>query len=347
MYRPAALATARSTDPIALTSILKLNTVNVLAIFKEGVGWKMKVGISLPQLGPQASPENLITVARRAEELGYDSVWVLERLLWPLNPREPYPAAPDGRLPEGYQTVFDPIETLTFVAAHTTRVQLGTSVLVLPYHSPIQLARRIATLDVLSGGRVLVGVGVGWSRDEFESVGTPFERRGARCDEFLRAMIELWTKDPVKFEGQFYQIPESRVGPKPIQKPHPPIYVAGFGQYTFDRAVKFGSGWNPAGIPSFEWLEGMINQFRQTAERAGRSGMEVVLRAFTMVFQQPSGSDRSPMMGSLDQVREDTARLRDIGVTHLIQSPPAIGFDPRASIDDMLAVMEQLIEVSK
>lgn len=307
----------------------------------------MRTGISLPQLGSQASPGNLITAARRAEELGYDSVWVLERLLWPLNPKEPYPPAPDGRLPEAYQTVFDPIETLTFVAAHTKTVQLGTSVLVLPYHTPIQLARRIATLDVLSGGRVLVGVGAGWSRDEFESAGTPFERRGARCDEFLRAMIEVWTKDPVKFDGEFYHIPESIVGPKPVQKPHPPIYIAGFGQYTFDRAVKFGSGWNPAGIPSFEWLEGMINQFRQTAERAGRGEMEVVLRAFTVVLKQSPGGARSPMMGTLDEVREDTRRLRDMGVTHLIQSPPDIGFDPRASIDDMLAVMEQLIEVSK
>ena len=315
----------------------------------------MRVGISLPQLGEHASPENLIRVASRAEELGYDSVWVLERLLWPLNPQEPYPAAPDGSLPEAYQTVLDPIETLTFVAAHTKKVQLGTSVLVLPYHTPIQLARRIATLDVLSGGRTVVGVGTGWSRDEFESVGTPFERRGARCDEFLQAMIELWTKDPVKFEGEFYHIPESRVGPKPVQKPHPPIYVAGFGQYTFDRAVKFGSGWNPAGVPSFEWLEGMINQFRQTAERAGRGEMEVVLRAFTMVSKEspavggrpsPAGG-RSPMTGTLDELREDTRRLRDMGVTHLIQSPPAIGFDPRASVDDMLTLMEQLIEISK
>jgi probable F420-dependent oxidoreductase len=307
----------------------------------------MRVGISLPQLGPQASPENLIKAALRAEELGYDSVWVLERLLWPLAPKEPYPAAPDGRLPETYQTVLDPIETLTFVAAHTVKVQLGTSVLVLPYHSPIQLARRIASLDVLSNGRVLVGVGAGWSRDEFEAVGAPFERRGARCDEFLRAMIELWTKDPVKFDGEFYHIPESKVGPKPVQKPHPPIYVAGFGQYTFDRAAKFGNGWNPAGIMSFEALEGMISQFRQTAERAGRGGMEVVLRAFTMLFKEPAGSDRSPMTGSLDQIREDTARLRDIGVTHLIQSPPTIGFDPNASIADMLVLMEQLIQISK
>jgi len=307
----------------------------------------VKVGISLPQLGSQASPENLVKVARHAEELGYDSVWVLERLLWPLSPREPYPASPDGSLPEAYQNVFDPIGTLAFVAAHTHRVQLGTSVLVLPYHTPIQLARQIATLDVLSAGRALIGVGVGWSPDEFEAVGVPFERRGARSDEILEAMIALWTKDPVKFDGNFYHIAESKVGPKPVQQPHPPIYIAGFGQYAFDRAVRFGSAWNPAGIPSFEWLDGMIKQFRETAERAGRGGMEVMLRSFTVVLKESVSGQRSPMSGTAEEIRGDVRRLREMGVTHLIQSPPALGFDPRAGIDDMLRLMELLIEVSK
>jgi len=307
----------------------------------------MKVGISLPQLGPHASPDSLTRVAHRAEELGYDSAWVLERLLWPLSPKEPYPASPDGRLPETYSIVFDPIETLTFVAAHTKKIQLGTSVLVLPYHTPIQLARRIATLDVLSNGRALVGAGVGWSHDEFEAAGTPFERRGARCDEFLRAMIDLWTKDPVGFDGEFYHIPESKIGPKPVQKPHPPIYVAGFGQYTFDRAARIGAGWNPAGIMSFEGLEGMIKQYRQTMERAGWGTSEVVLRAFTVLLDKPLDGNRSPMTGSLDQLREDVAKLRHMGVTHLIQSPAAMGFDPRNTVDDMLVLVEKLMTISK
>lgn len=304
----------------------------------------MKVGISLPQLGPQASAENLIRVARRAEELGYDSAWVLERILWPLNPREPYPASPDGSLPEAYQIVLDPLETLTFVAAHTSKIRLGTSVLVLPYHTPIQLARRIATIDVLSGGRVDVGVGVGWSRDEFEAAGTPFERRGARCDEFLQAMIAIWTEDPVSFDGQFYHIPESKVGPKPLQKPHPPIYVAGFGPYAFERAAKYGSGWNPSGIPSWEWLEGMIKQLHETARGVGAGQMAVVLRAFTIIF--PQAGKRAPMMGTLDQVKEDIQRVRDIGVTELVHSPPSIGFGP-PSMDEGIKAMEQLIEVSR
>ena len=307
----------------------------------------MKIGITLPQLGPQASAASLIGVAKRAEELGYDSVWVLERLLWPLHPREPYPATPDGTLPETYQIVLDPIETLTFVAGHTKKVRLGTSVLVLPYHTPIQLARRIATLDVLSGGRAVIGVGVGWSRDEFEAAGTPFERRGARADEFLQAMIDLWTKDPVAFDGQFYRIPESKVGPKPIQKPHPPIYVAGFGQYTFDRAVKFGRGWNPSGIPSFEQLEAMIKQFHETARRARSDATEVLLRASPVVFDRSLGEGRKPLMGTLHEIKSDLQRLAGIGVTELIHTPAEIGFVNSDSIELGLVRMEQLIGISK
>ena len=306
----------------------------------------MKVGISLPQLGPQASPENLIRVARRAEAIGYDSAWVLERILWPVKPKEPYPASPDGSLPDAYQNVFDPLETLTFVAANTSTIRLGTGVLVLPYHTPIQLARRIATVDVLSGGRIDVGVGAGWSRDEFEAAGTPFEKRGARCDEFLQAMIAIWTQDPVSFDGQFYHIPESKVGPKPLQKPNPPIYVAGFGKYAFDRAVKYGNGWNPAGVPSWEWLETMISQFQETARAAGAGPMAVVLRSFTMVFPQPL-PERKPMMGTLVEIKEDIHRLRSIGVTELVHSPPSIGFAESSSMDEGIKVMEQLIEISK
>jgi probable F420-dependent oxidoreductase len=306
----------------------------------------MKIGISLPQTGPHATAENLARVAVRAEELGYDSVWVLERLLWPVKPKEPYPASPDGSLPEAYQIVLDPIETLVYVAAHTSRVELGTSVVVLPYHTPVELARRTATLDVLSAGRAVVGVGAGWSQDEFEAAGVPFEKRGARADEFLEAMIRIWTEDPVSFAGKFYSIPESKIGPKPAQKPHPPIFVAGFGQYTFDRAARFGAGWNPSGLPSFEWLENMINQFRKTAEQAGSHNTEVALRAFSMIFPESRASERKPMMGTLEEVREDTRRLRRMGVTHLIHSPPEIGFDPGAGIDRMLEVIEQLIEIS-
>src|SRR5262249_16504917 len=141
----------------------------------------MKVGCTLPQSGALASPENLIRVANRPENSGYDSVWVFERLLWPVTPRDPYPPSRDGSWPTNFQNVFDPIETLTFVAAHTRNVRLGTSALVLPYHQPMQLARRLATLDVLSEGRLEICGGGGWARDEFGAGGGAFARGGARA----------------------------------------------------------------------------------------------------------------------------------------------------------------------
>jgi len=306
----------------------------------------LRLGFSLPQVGPQASAENLLLVTRRAEELGYDSLWVLERLLWPLNPREPYPAAPDGELPEAYKIVFDPIETLTFVAAASSKIRLGTSVLVLAYHTPIQLARRLATLDVLSGGRVSLGIGSGWSRDEFEAAGTPFERRGARTSEFLQAMIALWTKNPVSFEGEFYSIPESIVGPKPVQSPHPPIYIAGFGKYTLDRAIQFGAGWNPAGLPSFDWLASMCDQLQSLARQAGRGPMEVVLRISPVVLEKSGGPDRQPTIGTLGEIRDDLKRLADLGVTEAVLSPPELGFANYSDIKPAIGRMEQLIELA-
>jgi probable F420-dependent oxidoreductase len=307
----------------------------------------MKVGCLLPQSGALASRDNLIRVAKSAEELGYDSVWVFERLLWPINPRDPYPPSRDGRWPVNFQNVFDPIETLTFVAAHTRNVRLGTSALVLPYYQPIQLARRLATLDVLSEGRLEICGGVGWSRDEFEAVGAPFERRGARADELLEAIIAIWTRDPVRFEGQFYHIPESKIGPKPVQQPRPPIYLAGFGQYAFDRITKFADGWNPAAIRDFESFEAQVGQLQETAARAGRPPMEVVLTAFPFVTETSLGHARRPLAGTFDELREDVKKLSRIGVTHIIFSIPEMTSAPSQTIDPAIARLEQLIDVTR
>src|SRR5262249_36044710 len=189
---------------------------------------------------------NLIRVAKRAEELGYDSVWVFERLLWPVNPRDPYPPSRDGSWPVNFQNVFDPIETLTFVAAQTRNVRLGTSALVLPYHQPIQLARRLATLDVLSEGRLEICGGVGWSRDEFEAVGALAAGRGAGVINFLEGVTALGTRARGGLKARFYPPPGRMIAPTPAKQPRPPIYLAGFGQYTFDRIAKFADGWNPA-----------------------------------------------------------------------------------------------------
>ncbi len=307
----------------------------------------MKVGCSLPQTGALASRENLVRVATRAEELGYDSVWVLERLLWPTNPQDPYPPSPDGSWPDTFQTVLDPIETLTFVAAHTRNVRLGTSALVLPYHQPLQLARRLATLDVLSDGRLEICGGIGWSHDEFEAAGVSFERRGARTDELIEALLAIWSRDPVRFEGQFFHIPESKIGPKPVQQPRPPFYLAGFGQYAFDRIAKFADGWNPAVVQDFDSFEAQVKQMQETARRAGRGPLDVVLTAIPLVMRDSMGHMRRPLMGTLDELREDLKHLARIGVTHIIFSPPEMRGEAGQTIEPALARLEQLIEIAR
>jgi probable F420-dependent oxidoreductase len=220
-------------------------------------------------------------------------------------------------------------------------------VLVLPYHQPIQLARRLATLDVLSEGRLEICGGVGWSHDEFEAIGVPFDRRGARTDEVIEALFALWSRDPVGFEGQFYHIPESRIGPKPIQQPRPPFYLAGFGQYTFDRIAKFADGWNPAVVQDFDSFAAQVKQLNATARRAGRGKMEVVLLAVPFVMETSMGHVRRPLMGTLNELREDIKRLGEIGVTHIIFSPPEMSFAPSQTIDAGLRRIEQLIEITR
>ena len=200
---------------------------------------------------------------------------------------------------------------------------------------------------MLSEGRLEICGGVGWSRDEFEAVGAPFERRGARVDELLEAMIAVWTRDPVKFEGQFYHIPESKIGPKPAQRPRPPIYLAGFGQYAFDRIAKFADGWNPAAVRDFESFEAQVDQLQETASRAGRPPMEVVLTAFPFVAETSLGHVRRPLAGTPDELREDIKRLSRIGVTHVIFSIPEMTSASSQTIDPAVARLEQLIDVTR
>src|ERR687883_2148167 len=203
----------------------------------------MKAGILLPQAGDYATRENVLYIAKEAEKEGLDSLWVFERLLWPIKPKTPYVATPDGVLPIQYQNVLDPLETITYLAGNTNQISLGTCLIDMLFHNPVVLARRFATLDVLSNGRGIAGLGIGWSKDEYEVSGVPFEHRGQRADEFLQMLKRIWTDDVVEFKGQFYSIPASKIGPKPVQKPHLPIYMGAFSPKAFGRAVKYADGW--------------------------------------------------------------------------------------------------------
>jgi probable F420-dependent oxidoreductase len=245
----------------------------------------MRIGFSLPLHGSAAQPEGLITIAKRAEALGYESLWVWERLLAPVNPQASYPIG-DGTHPVQFRSVLDPLEALTFVAGHTERIALGTSVLILPLYNPTMLARQLTTLDILSKGRLRIGLGVGWNIDEVESAGVPWAERGKRADEALQLLKALWTTNPVEFNGNYYHIPSSYVGPKPIQKPHPPIYLGAFTPAAMRRIAHHGNGWNLVGVPLasvpviFERIKEMAREIGRDPQGAGTggSGQRGVLR---------------------------------------------------------------------
>lgn len=281
----------------------------------------MKVGMLLPQVGESTTRENILYVAKEAEKEGFDSVWVLERLLWPLKPQTPY-GTHDGSLPVEYQNVLDPLTTLTYVAGNTDQISLGTSVIDMLFHNPVVLAKRFATLDVLSDGRVIPGLGLGWSKDEYEVSGIPYNHRGTRADEFLQALKRIWTDDVVEFKGQFYSIPASKIGPKPIQKPHPPILLGGFGPKTFSRIVNYADGWlGVAGFGPLEQLEQTINSLREGAIKADKdpSRVKVYILTYPNVLDSPSSSSqtRFPMTGTIDQIGTDIEQIKTMHVEHI------------------------------
>jgi probable F420-dependent oxidoreductase len=279
----------------------------------------MKTGITLPQFGPQVTKENIVQLATRAEQEHLDSLWVGERLLWPLNPLTPYPGSPDGRLSTSMQYVFDPLETLTFVAAKTDKIALGTCVLDMLFHNPVILGRQFATLDVLSQGRCICGLGIGWSKDEYMTSNIPFENRGARANEFVQALTRIWTEDVVEFKGRYYNIPASKIGPKPIQKPRIPIYLGGFTPNTFSRIVEYADGWLPAAAGSLEYLANGIKTLKEKEKKENKR-LETIALTFPEVNKTSKelGAPRTLFSGSIDDVGNDLRRIKDMGVNHVI-----------------------------
>ena len=279
----------------------------------------MRVGFGLPNIGPVGSPDAIVKVAQRAEALGYDSLWTVERVLWPVKPQTPYIVTPDGSLPEVYKYSLDPLDTLTFAAAHTRKILLGPSVLNIPYYNPVLLARRLSTIDQLSGGRLRVAFGLGWSKDEMDATGANMKDRGALADEFLQVLKAIWTTDPVEFHGKFFQVPKSYISVKPVQKPHPPIYMAAFAPKALQRVATMADGWIPVAIP----IEGMVQMFealKDFAKQAGRdpSTLEMVVRANLEITAKPLTNGRGIFQGTPEQIQEDVAQCAKIGAHEVI-----------------------------
>jgi probable F420-dependent oxidoreductase len=281
----------------------------------------MKVGLVLPQFGEHATTENIIYIATEAEKEHIDSVWVLDRLLWPIKPQTPYVASPDGSLPVEYQNVLDPLTTLTYVAAVTEQISLGTSVIDFFFQNPIVLSKRITTLDILSDGRVIAGLGIGWSKDEYEVSGIPYKDKGTRADEYLQVLKKIWTDDIVEFKGQFYNIPASKIGPKPVQKPHPPILLGGFSPKTFSRIVNYANGWiGVAGFGPLEQLEQVINGLKESARKSDKdpSEISIYMLSYPNVLESPSNQIRAPMTGTIEQIGSDIEQIKAMGTDHII-----------------------------
>ncbi len=231
----------------------------------------MKVGITLPNLGPQATKENILQTATQAEKEGFDSLWTITRILWPLRPQTPYGGTSDGSLPVEYQTALDPLNVLLYLALNTSKFSLGTAVIDMFFDTSIMLAKRYATLDILSQGRVISGLGLGWSKDEYQASNVPFQNRAESADEFIQAM-KIWTDDVVEFKGKYYNIPASIIGPKPIQKPHIPVYLGGFSSNTFSRIVKYDlNGWLGVGAGPLENIENCINIIKENATKSNKN----------------------------------------------------------------------------
>lgn len=304
----------------------------------------MKIGFALPNIGRVATAEAVTKVAQRAEVLGYASLWTIERLLWPVKPQTPYAITPDGSLPEPYKYILDPLDALTFAAALTQKITLGTSVLDIPYHNPVTLARRLTAIDVLSNGRLRLGLGLGWSKDEMDATGADLKNRGAMADEFLKVLKAIWTTDPVEFQGKFYKVPKSYISLKPVQKPHPPIYMAAFALAAMKRLAAMADGWNPVAIPAAGMAQ-MFAGLKQMAQEAGRDpeSLAMVVRANVEITERPLPKERMIFSGTLEQIKEDAIACREIGAHELFFDP---AFSPGAqSLNHWLTLMEQLCKL--
>jgi probable F420-dependent oxidoreductase len=204
------------------------------------------LGFAVPQFGGSAHLDvgELARFASTAEQLGADSLWVGDRLLAAVNPTVGYVGT--DTVPEQFRTNLDPFIALTVAATVTTTAQLGSSVFVAPWYPPVPLARQLTSIDVISGGRLLPGFGIGWSPEEYQAAGAPFRRRGAQLDELLDALDALWTVNPVRLDGERWSIPESWVNLKPVQRPRPPVYLGAFNPAGLKRVGERADGWMPA-----------------------------------------------------------------------------------------------------
>tara|TARA_B000000460_G_scaffold193860_1_gene140715 strand:+ start:7 stop:960 length:954 start_codon:yes stop_codon:yes gene_type:complete len=307
----------------------------------------MKHGFTLPGRGHLATPERLGIIARKGEEFGFDTLLTGDHILVPKNISSVYPYTEGGEFPgSGSGESMEQITLLSYIAGQTSKIRLVTSVLIVPHRNPLIAAKSLATLDLLSEGRLVVGVGVGWMREEFQALGLPpFEERGAVTDEYIRAFKVLWTEDDPHFQGKYISFDDISFLPKPVQKPHPPIWVGGESRPALRRTAELADGWYPLGSnPTFpmgtpEQLKAGLERLAGYAERFGRdpSTIETIYRTHQFeLLKQAAGPDRLPFVGDADQIAGDIRQYQDMGVTSMIWD----FLRQTDDLDSMLGLME-------
>ena len=265
----------------------------------------MYFGITLPNFGKYADKNEILKIAASAEELGFESLWVSDHVV-----------IPDSH--QGFGDVFyDPLITLTYVAANTRNISLGTSVIILPYRNPVVLAKMISTLDMLSEGRVILGVGAGWMQKEFEALGIPFNQRGEITDEYLAILKVLWTEDNPRFKGKYLEFSDIRFLPKPYKTPYPPIWVGGGSNKAIERAVTYGEGWHSVGLTP-EKLKEKLKYVQELLEKHNKDNFVISLRRNLEINNDKNISDDDTLRGPIEKIVEGIKQYKELGVNHLV-----------------------------
>lgn len=302
----------------------------------------MEFGLHLPASSATVKAEELVRFAQQAEALGFYCLTVADHVIVPKNISVPYPYTVDGKYPgTGYH--LETLMTMGYLAGATQRIRFVTSVMILPYRNPIVTAKMLASLDVLSGGRVIVGAGVGWMKEEFETIRTePFEERGKVTDEYIAAFRELWTSDNPNFNGKYCRFSNIAFLPKPVQKPSIPIWIGGHSKQAIRRAARLGDGWHPiGGVPTIplepEDMARDLETLATYAEKAGRNPKEIQVALKGSLFdreKQARPGKRRRFIGAAEEIAADIQEYRSAGVDTMI-------FDVRRpSISETLERME-------
>ena len=312
------------------------------------------LGFGLPVSGSWAQPSTMLRIARRAEELGYASLWTFQRVLYPaaggLGPAFGAGHSPAARPADdpSYRAVRDPLLPLAYVAGHTERIGLGTATICALFTPPALLAKAMATLDHLCAGRLTVGLGIGWMPQEYAAAGVPFARRGARMDEYLRCLEALWTQDPVEFAGEFYTVPRSHTGLRPVQRPYPPVLLGGAAAPALRRAGRLADGWISSSRHDLSRIRDSVALVRDGARDAGRDPdrLRIVVRGVVDLVDDDPGPGRRPLHGTREQVLDDLAGLRAHGVTEVfvdLNFLPRVG-SPDVDVEVAVAEAERVLD---